>query len=73
MIDMQEEQLVELLNNVEHRNILTELEVELSNEVIKQCQQMKEAIRILNSARRHYDDERVNWAIERALKVLKNE
>ena len=42
-------------------------EIERLNNIIK------EAIRILNSARKHYDSEETNWAIERALKVLKNE
>lgn len=39
--------------------------------IMEQSKVIKEAIRILSSARRHYADETVNWAIERALKVLK--
>ena len=29
------------------------------------------AIRILNSAKNHYDNDKTNWAIERTLRVLK--
>ena len=68
-----EENAVETLNSIKQRTILTDLEVELSNEVIKDAKKIKEAIRVLNSARRHYDDDRVNWAIERTIRILKGE
>ncbi len=32
---------------------------------------MDKAIRILNSAKNHYDNDKTNWAIERTLRVLK--
>lgn len=73
MKEPSEEFLVELLNGIEKRTILTELEVELSNEVINDAKKIKEAIRVLNSAKRHYDDDKVNWAIERAIRVLEGE
>ena len=34
-------------------------------------ERVDKAIRILNSAKNHYDNDKTNWAIERTLRVLK--
>lgn len=42
------------------------------NEHIKEQQaRIDKAIRILNSAKNHYDNDKTNWSIERTLRVLK--
>lgn len=44
----------------------------LHNELIDNLQaRIDKAIRILNSAKNHYDNDKTNWAVERTLRVLK--
>lgn len=48
------------------------LEAKICNKNTCELQQrIDEAIRILNSAKNHYDNDKTNWAIERTLRVLK--
>lgn len=43
----------------------------LNAEMNKLQERIDKAIRILNSAKNHYDNDKTNWAIERTLRVLK--
>lgn len=66
-MDKVEESTNELIEELK-RFIDMRVEYNLQNELQSR---INKAIRILNSAKNHYDNDKTNWAIERTLRVLK--
>ena len=53
------------------REVYSCYDVRYGNAIVDLKQRIDKAIRILNSAKNHYDNDKTNWAIERTLRVLK--